>query len=311
VVIDFVGMTRRFDALAGAEDTFQAIRNALVMNGLQLLLGLPVQLTPAVFAYSMLYPYSDNYLDDATVSADTKLAFNERFGRRLEGRDVAPANAHERAIFDLVAMIEGQFERSRYPQVFESLLAIHRAQVKSMRLLRRGASPYDVDVLGISLEKGGASVLADGYLIAGALTPAQAAFMFGFGAFLQLGDDLQDVGQDTESGQLTLFSQTAGRWPLDALTNRTLAFGARVLEGMDAFDAPGCEPLKELIRYSAVQLVIGAAGSAKRFYSRSYLEQIETHSPFRFASEGRQMQKLTRQRAGLTRLYEAFAGGIE
>jgi hypothetical protein len=187
------------------------------------------------------------------------------------------------------------------------LLAIHRAQVKSVRLVSRNASPYEVDVLGIGLEKGGTSVLADGYLVAGDLTLAQAEFMFGFGAFLQFGDDLEDVQQDSHDGVLTIFSQTARRWPLDALTNRTLHFGARVLEGLDSFDAPGSEPLKELIRKSAAQALINSAASAGQFYTRSYLRELEAHSPFRFSRLNKQRQKLFRQRAALMRLFEAFA----
>ena len=159
---EFVPAARRFDPAIGGVDIFQALRNVWTMNGMQALLGLPVCLTPAIFAYSMLYPYTDNYLDDPAIPARTKREFNERFALRLAGEDVAAANAHERAIYDLVGMIEGQYERSRYPQVLGSLMAIHHAQCKSIELLRRNASPYEVDVLGISLEKGGTSVLADG-----------------------------------------------------------------------------------------------------------------------------------------------------
>ena len=104
----------------------------------------------------------------------TKLAFNHRFQRRLQGEDVRPANAYEATISQLVGMIESQWDRARYPQVYESLLAIHAAQARSLGLVAPGASPYELDVLGISFEKGGTSVLADGYLVAGWLTPEQA-----------------------------------------------------------------------------------------------------------------------------------------
>ena len=53
-----------------------------------------------------------------------------------------------------------------------------RVQTRSAALLRRHAGPYEVDVLGISLEKGGTSVLADRYLVAGSLTEAQGACFF-------------------------------------------------------------------------------------------------------------------------------------
>ena len=78
----FAQTARRFDTSIAGSDIFQAMRNVWTMNCVQLLLGLPIRLTPAVFAYSMLYPYTDNYLDDPTVSEETKQTFNERFGRK-------------------------------------------------------------------------------------------------------------------------------------------------------------------------------------------------------------------------------------
>lgn len=305
--VQFTQMARRFDSAVSGADIFQAGRNVWTTNGLQVLLGLPVQLTPAMFAYSMLYPYTDNYLDDPAVSSETKVAFNRRFADRLMGERIEPTNAQERRMCDLVGMIEGQYDRTLYPQVFDSLLAIHRAQEKSVGLLRRGASPYEVDVLGISLEKGGASVLADGYLVGGDLSEAQAGFMFGFGAFLQLVDDLQDVEGDGRDGLLTLFSQTARRWPLDAITSRTLQFGNRVLELLPCFNAPDAEPLKELMRRSASLLVVLAAGRAARLHSKDYIHELESRSPFRFAFLDKQSRKMASQRISLMRLIEAFA----
>ena len=61
-----------------------------------------MQLTPSIFAYSMLYPYSDNYLDDPSVSREAKLSFSVRFGRRLAGDAVASANPLEATIWRLI-----------------------------------------------------------------------------------------------------------------------------------------------------------------------------------------------------------------
>jgi hypothetical protein len=304
---EFIREARRFDPAISAYDVFQAGRNAWVMGGLQLLLGQPLRLTPAMFAYSMLYPYSDNYLDDPAVPPATKLAFQERFTRRLTGERITPANAHERDIYKLVGMIEGQYQRSRYPLVYESLLGIHRAQGKSLSLLRQDAAPYEVDVLGISIAKGGASVLADAYLVSGELGPAQGEFAFGWGTLLQLMDDLQDVEQDRRNGRLTVFSQSARRWPLDALTNRLLHFGERALERLDCFDAPGLEPLKELMHRSAVLLIIDAVGQAGQLYSKPYRRALQMYSPFCFSALKKQRKKLARQRALLSRAFDALA----
>ena len=307
VARQFAQMARQFDPAIGDADIFQASRNVISMNFMQVLLGLPVEMTPAIFAYSMLYPYTDNYLDDPAISGAVKRSFNERFYRRIAGELIRPANAHEQIICDLIEMIEGQFQRRRYPQVYDSLLAIHIAQSNSLNLLRTNASPYEVDVLGICFEKGGTSVLADGYLVNGELDEVQREFMFYYGTFTQLLDDLEDTRQDLNEGRMTIFSQTARHWPLDAVTNRTFHFAGRVLEALDALAAPGAEPLKELIRSNVTPLLIGEAGSLGQFYTRAYLRTLEPHSLFRFSFLQKQRRKLSRQRLSLIRLVEALA----
>jgi hypothetical protein len=304
---EFAQAARRFDPTIRASDIFQAMRNVWTMNGIQALLDVPICLTPAMFAYSMLYPYTDNYLDDPAVPASGKRAFNERFGARLAGQSVTGAEAREDRIYDLVSMIEGHFERARCPQVYDSLLAIYRAQCRSIDLLQGNVSPYAVDVLGISVEKGGASVLADGYLVAAVLTRAQAEYIFGWGAFVQLVDDLQDVEQDGRDGLATVFSVTAGRWLLDTITNRTFHFGRQVVDRLACFDAPGAEPMKQMMRDTALGLLIESAGSAPRFFSKPYIQELEAHSPFRFSFLGHRRGLFAAQSAPLMSLVEAYA----
>ncbi len=271
---------RRLDPGVTGEDIFQAARNAWTTNGLQAILGLPVQLTPAVFAYSMLYPYTDNYLDSREISTQAKASFNTRFGRRLAGDAAGPCGAREETIWRLVGLIERQYDRARYPEVFDSLLAIQRAQARSV-LLHRRTGRDDPDVLLIGFEKGGASVLADAYLAAGTLTSAEAQFAFAWGVLLQLGDDAQDVAQDAEDGILTVFTQAAGRGPLDSVMNRVFHFGEKVFELLDPLGSS--ETMKALVEQSAFRLLIEAAGSAGRLYSPTYIAAIERHLPFHFS----------------------------
>jgi hypothetical protein len=243
------------------------------MNLMQYLLGQPVEVTPAVLAYSLLYPYSDNYLDDPGIPTGVKAAFSRSFERRLRGLAVPPANPWEQKIFDLVGMIEGQFDRQLHPEVYASLMAILRAH----------ASPYEMDVLGLTFEKGGTSVLADGYLVAGSLTPLQQEFSFYYGAFTQLMDDLEDVEQDRRAGIMTVFSQTAGRWPLDAVTSRLIVFGNGLLDAMRCFNGTGLETLEEIMRKCITPLLIDSASRVGQLFSRGYLAELERHSPYRFS----------------------------
>jgi hypothetical protein len=227
----------------------------------------------------MLYPYTDNLLDDPHTPAEAKSAFNQRLRARLEGRSAQPANHREDKVWALVDRIESQYNREQHPDIFSSLLAIQSAQEASLGLRRDAALPRERVLHGI-FAKGGSSVLADGYLAAGLLTREQEDFAFGWGILLQLADDLQDVADDLSTGTATLFS--ADNQPLDAVTNRVFEFGERVFAGLNAFPASGATPLKQLIRQSAATLLTTAAGAAHELYTPPYLRDLELHSPFRF-----------------------------
>jgi hypothetical protein len=304
---------RRFDASVSSEDLFQACRNAWVACGLQSLFGQAMTLTPSIFAYSMLYPYSDNYLDDADVDSAAKRSFCGRFRKRLAGRDLPPANVREEAIWELVGLIESEYERADYPSVYTSLLAIHRSQEESIPLMDRdGFARHNgglrLDVTRLVFAKGGDSVLADAYLAAGRLTALEARSAFEWGVLLQLGDDLQDVREDASGGIRTLFTEAMGCEPLDELTNRTFHFTQRVMTGLDELErAPTA--LKELIRQSSCSLLTRAAGAAREFYSRSYIARLETYSPFRFAFVDSRRELLARRQDLIERLGEVFLAG--
>jgi len=308
---DLAKCARRFDPAVRTADILQASRNAWTACALQVLLGRRMQLTPSIFAYSMLYPYSDNYLDDPSVSREAKLGFSGRFGRRLAGDAVAPANPLEATIWRLVERIEEQYSRAGWPDVFRSLLDIHRAQNNSIHLLGRGPDSQPVDVVRLSFDKGGASVLTDGYLAAGSLTPEEAQCVFCWGVFLQLADDLQDVRQDCQDGMLTAFSEIAGREPLDGRTGRTLQFAQTVMASMDRLPGRNCRELRELIERSSRSMLIRAAGETPDLYTRDYLAELETHSPFRFTFLNDRRKRLESRKGILHRLFEALLAGDE
>ena len=296
---------RRFDPSLRPADIYQAARNALTMHCLQSLLGVPVESTPAVLGYSLLYPYTDNLLDEASLDAEAKLAFSRRFAERLRGREVVPGDRREARIFELVAMIEGQYPRDRFPGVFESLLAIHHAQERSVALLGGAAPLPRRTIVEIAVEKGGASVLADGYLVAGALTPAQAECIFGLGVFLQLRDDLEDVEDDAACGLGTVFSAPPDAC-LDEATARALAVGRAVLGALDCFDAPSARPVRDIMARSLQLTISDAAASFPARYSPTYLDDLERRSPFRFARLAAERKRLTRAKGSLTGLLEAW-----
>jgi hypothetical protein len=277
---DFFYAARKFGPELTPENIYQGLRNVWIMNGLQLMLEKPVEITPSVFAYSMIYPYSDNLLDDPAISAAEKRDFSIRFYHRLNGEDTEPKSFAESQLFKLVSMIENQYDRNKFPEVYESLLAIHKAQTESLKLVK-SESLNEPELLRICFEKGGTSVLADGYLVAGKLTKEQERALMGYGIYLQLLDDIQDAKEDAEAETTTACSKLTGE-PMQRFVNRTILFGRTALEKMKNFGLNKNNVFLNLMNKSIETMIIESVGLNNTGYSPQYLSILEKHSPLHF-----------------------------
>jgi len=278
----FVRQARELDPGLEVEDVFQALRNLWIINSMQVAFSLPVCVNPSGFAYSLLYPYTDNFLDASAVSCAEKSAFHRTFARRLAGFRAPVTTALESRVSDLVGMIESEYARAAYPDVYKSLLAIHRAQGKSLRQHTREEGWAQVDILDISVEKGGSSVLADAYLAKGWLTQGEAEFAFGYGVFLQFIDDLQDVDEDLRNGHQTLFTLVAAKGALDGIANRLYRFLNQVLASSDLDSLHRSTPLTELVSQSCRCLILESIARNSKLFSNNYVRAVERYSPLRF-----------------------------
>ncbi len=279
----FIRAARDFDPDLRVDAVYQALRNVWIMNTLQLYLGREVEATDAIVGYSLIYPYLDNYLDDAAVSEPDKLNLVVKLRRWLEGEDDPPEGPLEDRLQALIRMIEDEFGREGFPGVYQSLLAIHNAQIKSLLQQRKSQPPGAVRVLEISLEKGGTSVLADGYLAAGKLEPSEEAFCFGLGTVLQLADDLQDIAEDLRRGHITLFSQAAGTRPLDPLVHKLWRFMSLTADRTLDERRPRERALKNVLVPGCGLLYAEAAGKHARYFSKNCLRGLEETFPVRFS----------------------------
>lgn len=278
----FFSEARAFDPLLKSEELYQALRNVWIMNGLQLLLGKKAELTPSIFGYSLLYPYTDNILDDPSVSREEKVNFSKRFERRLHGEGVMALNHRENKINELVGKIELQYPRQQFPQVHDSLLAIHRAQTRSLQLIKGNGMLSGEDVLSICFEKGGASVLADGFLVESNLTEDVQKFLYGYGIWLQLLDDIQDISEDLSSGMKTLFSSGQASEERMQLANRTFHFGRSVMEDIKHCPSEICAPFGQVILQSIEMMQIQSIGIGDHYFSQAYCSELSKFSPLRF-----------------------------
>jgi len=183
---------------------FQALRNVWIMIAIQIMGEKTIELSDSMFAYSMLYPLTDNIIDDPELNESEKITFVKRFGERLNGKALDPISTHEKDVFNMVSLIESQYDRALFPEVYESILLIHEAQVNSLSQQYGTLSEYEI--LQLSFNKGASSVIADGYLVLGKLDYDLFKFLTGYGIVLQLADDLQDMKSDAEVGHKTVFS---------------------------------------------------------------------------------------------------------
>jgi hypothetical protein len=237
--------------------------------------------TPSVFAYSMIYPYSDNYLDDPEITNHEKQLFSERFNKRLHGDPQKPENFTEEQLFKLVGMFEEEFSRKEFSKVYESLYAIQTGQTNSLELIASNRLS-DEKIKNICFEKGGASVLADGYLVAGKLNRQQEQALFGYGIYLQLLDDIQDVKEDSLAFTKTMFSclpeQNLGKF-----VNKTIHFGRKALGEMRCFAGIKNDDFLDLMNRSIETMIIESVGLNNSWYESHYLERLENFSPLHFA----------------------------
>jgi len=287
--VAFARQARAFDPSLPLDDLWQAMRNVWIGNNLQMLFGLPVRLNQGLFAYSMLYPVTDNVLDAQDRSPASKRAFNDRLGLRLHGTRVMATDASESNAFNLVGQIEEEFPRCRYTDVWDSILAIHRGQIDSLR--QQGRPLPETELFEISFAKGGASVLADLYLVRGAATMAQERFAFGYGVFLQLLDDLQDVTTDSAAGHHTLFTLAAEAGRLDDLTTRLMNFIDVVLDRERAGARAETSDCLDLVRRNCHCMLAAVISAQPSMFSRRFRRSVERQWPLSF----RAMRRLRRR----------------
>lgn len=283
VTEDFAKEVKHFDPNMDVMDIFQAIRNVWIMNSIQILYGMEVKLTPSIFAYSMLYPYSDNYLDDSNVSIEDKVEFNKRFRNWLLGLEDEPINKNEQSIKQLVQKIESEYNRNNYPEVYESLLYIHTSQVESLKQQKNKSIPYEKNILEISFEKGGASVLADGYLVRGHLKEDEMNFCFGYGILLQIIDDLQDIEEDLANGHMTILSQICKEYPLDKLISKLINYINEFFLIENTINSKEAIRLKNVIKNCSMIMIFEAISKNKKQFSKKYVKEIESYSYVRFS----------------------------
>jgi hypothetical protein len=288
----FIREAKEFAPAIAEKSLFQALRNLWVVHSVQLFLRAPLALSPALFAYSMLYPWTDNCLDDLRLTRAEKIAFGDWLALRLTGVKAVPQDLHAEQVCRLVGMIEQLYPRPEFPDVYHSLQAIHQAQMRSLEQQDPSRTWDEHALLHLSIAKGGTSVLADACLVRGSLSDDEADFMFAYGALLQLLDDLQDLPDDLANGHMTIFTRQARFGPLDDVTTRLWAFTLTVLWSFSRFAAAQPGSLKSLIQDNLRLLILQTVARHREFFTPEFVRALEAASPVRFSYLARQEKVL-------------------
>ncbi len=263
------------------DDIFQALRNIWVIVALQIYMDAEVKLTDAMFAYSMLYPLTDNYLDNPDVPIHEKKSFNDRFYQKIKNSISQPANEEETRIFSMIDLIEADYPRHIYPNVFRGLLAILDGQKKSLDQ-HESKNLNDTDLLHYTFYKGGASVLADAYLVRGELSEDEASFAYGYGIVLQLADDLQDIVEDLKNHHDTPYNQHSLRESLDDLYQKHENFTKHFMSNIFQTSTKKQRALYQLLDRSIELLFFGGVCENSRCFTKEFLKNYYRRSLFSY-----------------------------
>ena len=277
----FMDEARSFDPSLRESDLHQALRNLWVFNSLQLFSGKKIVLTPSSIAYSLLYPYVDNGLDSAARTDDEKGGLIRWLTMWFMENGCTPIDELTEKIDRLLCMISEEYPRKEFPEVHRSLLAILIGQQKSLLLQSNHPELTDEELTEATVEKGGTSVLADGYLAAGTLTLNSADAVFEYGVVLQLIDDLQDLEEDMTARHITPFQRIAERRELEGVTMRLFSLVKRCGSDLKNESAGGIGPLQQLVDDSCTFLIMDAVAQNSQFYSKAFLRAIEPYTPLR------------------------------
>lgn len=270
----FLDRVRGFDETLGDEQIWQTLRNYFIYIMIVEMQGERQNADDPILAYSLLYPYTDNYIDDEHILREEKERYNRMIALKLNREAVFPQNVLEERTCRLLDMILNAYDGTACDRVAETLLRLLKAQNRSIEQQKSEASKEKI--LEISISKGSASVLADYLFATDDWKEYEEKFYLKFGFLLQLVDDLQDIEQDKKTGSRTLMTEVKGQRELEECVNRLLWFSRNAIIDFKPRN-PG---IKNFVLKNCVDVTLLAAAMNPQFFSEEYLKELEPYLPF-------------------------------
>lgn len=270
----FVEQVRAFDQTLNQEQIWQALRNYFIYAMLVDMQGEEQNAGKPILAYSLLYPYTDNYIDDKRITGQEKERYNRMIASKLRGESVLPQNPLEEKTCRLLDVIWEAYEGTKRQKVASILLQLLEAQNCSIKQQKEKIT--EEEILDISIWKGSASVLADYLFSTEHWMERDEKFYLKFGFMLQLVDDLQDIEEDQKTGSRTLMTKAAEQNRLEQRVNRLLWFSWKEILEFE----PRNPELKGFVLKHCVAAALFAAAMNSQFFSKEYLKALEPYLPF-------------------------------
>ncbi|KAJ9618409.1 hypothetical protein H2203_009005 [Taxawa tesnikishii (nom. ined.)] len=259
-------------------DIQRAASNVWPMLYFQQLRGHPARLTNTMLGFSLLYPLTDDVLDDTSIPKSVRKDFAARFSRLVSHGDSQPnGTLHESRVWHMFQLIEDEWPRAEHPKVYALISRFWGS-------------------LGRDSAKGALQLLCDAHLAnPGSGVPVshdEDVFASHFGAVVQFVNDARTVDEDLAVGQYTAFNLLHERGEsLDAVVEWLLWYFQEAFErdghtetlkktGSGGGD-PGAtarEGLVHLIRGRLTfEFLVGVARNAEKL-SPQMVEGLERHS---------------------------------
>ncbi len=292
----FIDRVRGFDADLNAGQIWQAMRNYFIYAMIVEMQGERQNAADPILAYSLLYPYTDNYIDDKTTTKKEKERYNRMIARKLKGEPVLAQSALEEKTCRLLDMIGDAYEGEAKKKVIGTLLQLLEAQNYSIRQQKAGVS--EDEILGISIWKGSTSVLADYLFATQDWREKEEGFYLRFGFLLQLVDDLQDMEEDKKEGSHTLMIKAAEQKRLEGQVNRLLWF---IWDTVRAFE-PRNPGLKGFVLKNCVEITLLSVAMSAQHFLKEYIKALEPYLPLsvEFIKKMKKQQKKGKHVQGMS-----------
>ena len=272
----FVRQTRSFDDELDMIQIWQAMRNYLIYAMIVEMQAEKQEAKLPILCYSLLYPYTENYLDSASMQNKQKNYYNQLIADKISGKEVSCHSKLEEQTNRLLDGILQNYSSEELEQIRVALFALLEAQSESIQQQGKESALTEQELCNISVRKGSTSVLVDYFFSTMDWRIEEITFYLKFGFLLQLIDDFQDIAEDEQENRHTLMTQAKTKGVLEQRLNHLLWFIDSVMKEFE----PRNTRIKPFVQRHCMGMVLITAAMNPSLLSSAYVEHIEKYLPF-------------------------------